>query len=216
MRSLDSGKVVMLQRLGSVALMVAALAGSLGIAAACTPEEEGDFGSPDTSLGTTEVPSDALTRIAVTVTDENIMALLDTTYDALIEIGEVAESQAADSLVRAAAADALVRHRQMRDENLALAVDINASPKLVEDEPIEGHAEALEQLRAQRGAQFDRAYLDRTIEVHESLLSEVRESLTMPVTERVRDHLERAAATLETDLRVARDAKAVIEAGGRS
>jgi predicted outer membrane protein len=193
MRSLDSGKVVMLQRLGSVALMVAALAGSLGIAAACTPEEEGDFGSPDTSLGTTEVPSDALTRIAVTVTDENIMALLDTTYDALIEIGEVAESQAADSLVRAAAADALVRHRQMRDENLALAVDINASPKLVEDEPIEGHAEALEQLRAQRGAQFDRAYLDRTIEVHESLLSEVRESPGRPPAPPARSSRARAA-----------------------
>jgi predicted outer membrane protein len=206
----------MLQRLGTVGLMVAALAASLGIASACTPEEDGDFGSPDTSLGTADVPADALTRIAVTVTDENIMALLDTTYDALIEIGQIAEVQAADSLVRAAAADALVRHRQMRDENLALAVDINASPRLVEDEPIEGHTEALERLRAHNGAQFDRAYLDRVIEVHESLLSEVRESLTMPMTEPVREHLERVAATLETDLTVAREARAVMKAGARS
>ena len=77
--------------IGTIAL---ALAASLGIAAACTPDDEGGLGSPDTSLGTADVPGDALTTIAVTLTDENVIALLDTTYDALIELGGLAASRA--------------------------------------------------------------------------------------------------------------------------
>jgi predicted outer membrane protein len=193
--------------------MAVALAAALGIAAACTPDEEGDFGSPDTSLGTADVPSGALTRIAVTVTDENVIALLDTTYDALIELGGMASSRAHDPRVREIVSDALTRERQMRQENLALAQEINASPKLVETDPVEGHHEALEQLRMQSGEQFDRAYLERSIEMHEALLSEVRESLEMPGTIQVRDHLERVAATLETDLTRTRELLTVLRAG---
>jgi predicted outer membrane protein len=194
--------------------MVAAVVGSLGIAAACTPEEGGDFGSPETALGQQEVPTDALTRIAVTVTGENILALLDTTYDALIEIGEVAQSKAQDSLVRAIASDALVRHQQLRDENLRIAIDVNASTRLVEEDPIEGHREAMAQLQQQTGAPFDSLYVFRSIGTHETLLEQVREALTMPGTERVRDHLRRVEATLDTDLRNFRQAWEVI--GARS
>jgi predicted outer membrane protein len=189
--------------------MAVALAASLGIAAACTPDDDGGVGSPDTALGTAEVPGDALARIAVTLTDENVIALLDTTYDALIELGGLAVSRAHDPRVREVASDALTRHRELRAENLALAQEIKASPKLVETEPIERHHEVLEQLRMQSGQQFDRAYLERSIEMHEVLLSEVRESLEMPGTVRVHEHLERVAATLETDLTRTRELVAV-------
>jgi hypothetical protein len=191
-------------------LMAAALAGSLGIAAACTPEGEDDFGSPETALGTAEVPSDALTRIAVTLTDENVIALLDTTYDALIELDGLAASKAQDARLRDVVSEAMTRHRTMRQENLAVARDINASPKLADDDPVEGHHAALEQLRMQSGARFDRDYLDRMIQMHEGLLSEVRESLEMPVAVQVREHLERVAATLETDLTRARELRGVL------
>ena len=63
------------------------------------------------------------------------------------------------------------------------------------------------------GAQFDRTYLDRSITMHDELLSEVREALGMSMTVQVRDHLERVAATLETDLTRARELKSVLEAG---
>ena len=203
----------MVRETGMMGVMAVALAAALGIAAACTPDEEGDFGSPDTSLGTADVPSDALTRIAVTVTAENVIALLDTTYDALIELGGLAASRAHDPRLREIVSDALTRERQMRQENLALAREINASPKLVETDPVEGHHEALERLRMQSGEQFDRAYLERSIEMHEALLSEVRESLEMPGTVQVRDHLERVAATLETDLTRTRELLTVLRAG---
>ena len=192
--------------------MALALAASLGIAAACTPDDEGGLGSPDTSLGTADVPGDALTRIAVTLTDENVIALLDTTYDALIELGGLAASRAHDARVREVASEALTRHRQLRAENLALAQEIKASPKLVETEPIERHHEVLEQLRMQSGAPFDSAYLERTLEMHEALLSEVREALEMPGTVQVREHLERVAATLETDLTRTRELLTVLRA----
>jgi predicted outer membrane protein len=193
-----------------VTLLVAALAGALGIAAACTPDDEGDFGSADSALGTAVVPSDALTRIAVTLTDENVIALLDTTYDAMLELGGMAVSKAQDPRVRETVAEAMTRHRQMRTENLALARDINASPKLVDDEPIEGHHEAMERLRMQSGTQFDRAYLEHSIRMHQAVLSEVREAMSMQGTVRVRDHLERVAATLETDLTRARELRGVL------
>jgi predicted outer membrane protein len=199
---------------GAVTLMVAALVGALGIAAACTPEDDGDFGSPETSLGAVDAPAGPLEHLAVTLTDENVIALLDTSYDALIELGGLAASKARDPRVRETISEALVRHRQMRQENLALARKIRARPKLVDDEPIEGHHEAMERLRMESGARFDRAYLAHTIGMHEALLQEVREALTMPVTVRVRDHLEREAATLETDLTRARELSGVLRGSG--
>lgn len=195
-----------------IGTMAVALAASLGIAAACTPDDEGGFGSPETALGTAEVPAEALTDIGVTLTDENVIALLDTTYDALIELGGLAMSRTQDTLVRQVASEALTRHRQLRAENLALAREIDASPKVVESDPIEGHHEVLEQLRMQSGAPFDRAYLDHSIEMHEALLSEVREALEMPGTVKVREHLERVAATLETDLTRMRELRTVMGA----
>ena len=194
-------------------MMVLAVVAALGIAAACTPDEDGGFGSPETAAGVAAVPAEALTTLAVTLTDENVIALLDTTYDAMIELGGLAVSKASDTLVRETATEALTRHRTMRSENLALAREINASPKLTDTSPIEGHHDALEQLRMQTGSQFDGTYLDRTITMHEELLSEVREALDMPMTVQVRDHLERVAATLGTDLTRARELKAVLEAG---
>ena len=114
--------------------------------------------------------------------------------------------------MREVASEELTRHRQLRAENLALAQEIKASPKLVETEPIEGHHQALERLRMQRGPTFDSAYLERALEMHEALLSEVREALEMPGTVQVREHLERVAATLETDLTRTRELLTVLRA----
>lgn len=194
-------------------MMVLAVVTSMGIAAACTPDEEGAFGSTETAAGVAAVPVEALTRLAVTLTDENVIALLDTTYDAMIELGGLAVSKAGDTRVRETASEALARHRTMRTENLSIAREIKASPKLADTSPVEGHHNALEQLRMRNGSQFDRTYLDRSITMHDELLSEVREALDMPMTVQVRDHLERVAATLETDLTRARELKAVLEAG---
>jgi predicted outer membrane protein len=192
--------------------MAVALVASLAIAAACTPDDEGGFGSQDTALGTTDVPGDALPRLAVTLTDENVIALVDATYDALIELGGVAVSQAQDSRVREVASEALTRHSALRAENLALAREIDASLKVVATDAVEGHHDALEEIRQRSGERFDRAYLERSIEMHESLLSEVRESLGMPGAVQVRDHLERVAGALETDLTRARELLAVMNA----
>ena len=185
---------------GGVALMVAALAASLGIAAACTPDDNEEYAAPETAYGAVDATGDAVAPLAVTLTDENVIALLDTTYDALIELDGLAASKARDTRVRETVSEAMTRHRQMRADNLTLARDINASPKLVGNEPIEGHHQAMEQLRMQNGARFDRAYLDHLSHMHQALLSEVYEALEMPVTLKVREHLERIAETLETDL----------------
>ena len=196
-----------------IGTMAVAVAASLGIAAACTPDEDArGLGSPETALGTADVPSEALSQIAVTLTDENILALLDTSYDALIELGGLAASRAHDPRVREVASEALTRHRTMRQENIALAREVKASRRLVEKDAIEGHHEVIERLRMQSGEPFDRAFLERSIEVHDELLGDVREALEMDATIRVRDHLERVEATLETDLTRMRELKAVMEA----
>jgi predicted outer membrane protein len=194
-------------------MVALAVVAALGIAGACTPDEEGAIASSETAAGVSAVPPEALTNLAVKLTDENVIALLDTTYDAMIELGGLAVSKARDTRVRETASEALTRHRTLRSENLSLASLIKASPKLADMSPVEGHHDALEQLRMRAGAQFDRTYLDHSITMHDELLSEVREALDMPMTVQVRDHLERVAATLETDLTRARELKSVLEAG---
>lgn len=195
--------------IGAIAIAVAA---SLGIAAACTPDEDDrGLGAPDTSLGTADVPGEALTAIAVTLTDENILALLDTSYDALIELGGLAASRAGDPRVREVAKEALTRHVTMRQENIALAREVKTSRRLVEKDAVAGHHEAIERMRMQTGAQFDSSFLDHAINVHEELIGDVREALEMDVTVPVRDHLERVEATLETDLTHMKELRAVKE-----
>ena len=198
---------------GSIGMMALAVVAALGIAGACTPDEEGAMASSETAAGVAAVPSEALTNQAVTLTDENVIALLDTTYDAMIELGGLAVSKAGDTRVRETASEVLTRHRAMRSENLSLARQIKASPKLADMSPVEGHHDALEQLRMRAGAQFDRTYLDHSITMHDELLSEVREALGMSMTVQVRDHLERVAATLETDLTRVRDLQSALETG---
>ncbi len=198
---------------GSIGIVALAVVAALGIAGACMPDEEGAIASSETAAGVAALPSETLTNLAVTLTDENLIALLDTTYDAMIELGGLAVSKARDTRVRETASEALTRHRTLRSENLYLARLINASPKLADMSPVEGHHDALEQLRMRAGAQFDRTYLDRSITMHDELLSEVREALGMPMTVQVRDHLARVAATLETNLTRARELKSVLESG---
>jgi predicted outer membrane protein len=196
-----------------IGAVVAAVAVSLAIASACTPDDEMQgLGIPETALGTADVPAAALGDIAVTLTDENILALLDTSYDALIELGGLAASRARDPRVREIADEAQTRHVTMRQENLAIARQVKASRRLVDTDAIAGHHEVVERLRMQSGEPFDRAFLDRSIQVHSELLDEVREALEMDVTIPVRDHLERVAATLETDLTGMRELRAVMEA----
>lgn len=180
--------------------MTAALAGALTIASACTPEDEGGFGMADTAYGTVDVPARAATTLAVTLSDENIIALLDTTYDALIELGGLAMTHSKHTRVRELASQAIERHRILRSENLTLARSISASPKLADDDPIQGHHQAMEQLRLTNGPRFDAQYVERTITMHEALLDEVREALDMPLTGTVKEHLTRVATALESDL----------------
>lgn len=198
---------------GVVGMMALAVVAALGIAGACTPDDEGAIASSETAAGVAAVPSEALTSPAVTLTDENVIALLDTTYDAMIELGGLAVSKARDTRVRETAREVLARHRTMRSENLSLARQIKASPKLANMSPVKGHHDALEQLRMRAGAQFDRTYIDRSISMHDELLSEVRDALGLPMTVQVRDHLERVAAKLVSDLTRARELKSALEAG---
>ena len=196
-------------RAGAVALVAAVVAAALGIAAACTPEDDGDVATSDSALGSTESGA----GLTMALTDENVIALLDTTYDAMIELGGLAAAKAGDARVRATIREAMTLHRQMRSENLALAREIDARPKLVSGELIAGHHAAMERLRMQSGGQFDRDYLDHAIGMHESLLSGLREALAMPAREPVRSHLERVAATVELDLTRARELRSEMRAG---
>lgn len=197
------------RRAGVVALAAAVVAAALGIAAACTPDDDGDVAISDTAFGATE-PRQSLT---MALTDENVIALLDTTYDAMIELGGLAAAKAGDARVRETIRETITLHRQMRSENLALAREIDARPKLVRGELIAGHHAAMERLRMQRGGQFDRDYLDHVIGMHEALLSGLREALAAPAQEPVRSHLERVAATVEQDLTRARELRSEMRAG---
>jgi predicted outer membrane protein len=59
----------------------------------------------------------------------------------------------------------------------------------------------MRELSAKSGADFDRAYLDRAIKMHEELLDEVQDGLKGRQTEAVRTFLEQVRANVEADLR---------------
>lgn len=196
--------------MGTVGMLAAALATSLAIAVVFTPDDDGAFLATETAMGSVLAVANSSAPAGEELADETVIAVLDTTYTALIELGGLAVSKAQDSTVRAIAGHTLGRDRQLRSEIRVLASQAGGGRRVADASLLQGHHEALEQLRMRSGRRFDRSYLDRTIVMNEALLDQVRQALATPVSLPIRAYLDRVASRLETDLGQVRQVRAAL------
>jgi predicted outer membrane protein len=177
-------------------------------AAACG----GDRRTPnvDTSAGKVGIidsaPASVATSVAAILTDENVFALLDTAYSAMIATDQLAQKKTTGA-VNDFAAKAVSENAVTRSGIRSTAERLNIAPVLPDRDVIGDQAEAMRDLQAKTGVDFNRAYLDRVIQVRKDLMDEIDDALEDGGVrqEPVRKFLSDVRVSLDAERRAAED-----------
>jgi predicted outer membrane protein len=174
---------------------------------ACT----GDRRTPqvDTSAGKVGVidsPAAVATTVAAILTDENVFALLDTAYSAMIATDRLAQTKT-QGAVNDFATKAVTENAVTRSGIRSTAERLNIAPVLPDRDVIRDQAEAMRDLQSRTGADFNRAYLDRSIKVRKELIDEIDDALESGGVrqEPVRKFLSDVRVNLDTGRKAAED-----------
>jgi predicted outer membrane protein len=174
-------------------------------AGACrNTEEDRGVTVADTAAGVVDTaPATTARSVAAILSDENILALLDTTYDAMLEADQLALDRTDNERVRQFASRAVTQNAASRRAVIATVQRLGVSPALPEDDPIQGHADAMALMRQRAGSDFDEAYLDQASETRKELIDEIDDALGVETRpDAVKQLLRQLRAQLEADVKV--------------
>lgn len=185
-------------RLALTLALVAAL-----VMVACDKTEERGGTVADTAAGVVDTaPATTARSVAAILTDENILALLDTTYDAMLESDQLALDRTDNEQVRQFASRAVTQNAASRRAIIATVQRLGVAPVLTDDDPIEGHADAMALMRQRAGSVFDEAYLDQATETRKELIDEIDDALKVESRpEPVKQLLSQLKTQLEADVK---------------
>jgi hypothetical protein len=175
----------------------------------------GDRQTPkvDTSAGKVGVidsaPATAATTVAAMLTDENVFALLDTAFAAIISTDRLAQRKTTGA-VNDFAAKAVSENAVTRSGIKATADRLNIAPVLPDRDVIKDQPAVMRDLESKSGADFTRAYLDRVIQVRKDLMDEIDDALEDGGVrqEPVRKFLSEVRVSLDAERRTAEDLRA--------
>jgi putative membrane protein len=193
------------------ALAVAALCATLALASCDRGEQRtaaSDSAGFDTSAGSlAETPASVATGVVAMLSDENVFALLDTAYAALLQTDRLAQERSTNPAVRDLAGTMISQNALARSGIRSTAERLNVSPALPDRDVIGDHAAAIAELQQKRGSDFDRAYLDRVITSRADLIDEVDDAIEGGNVRQsaVREFLQQVRSNLEADRRRAEE-----------
>lgn len=121
---------------------------------------------PDTALAPAPAPA------AVTYTDQNIVALLDEANKADSSAAAYALGKTSDADVRAFAKLMVGEHHALRVQGAKVAKALTLTPQTPSSDPVGalGTSEMIALQGAQKGAEFDRTYIDQEVAAHKAVL----------------------------------------------
>jgi predicted outer membrane protein len=195
---------------GSVAVRIFVASAACALAA-CGGDQR--VPQTDTSAGQVGVidsaPASVATTVAAMLTDENVFALLDTAFAAMIATDRMAQGKT-EGAVNEFAGKAVSENAVTRSGIKATADRLNIAPVLPDRDVVKDQAEAMRDLESRTGAEFSRAYLDRAIEVRKDLIDEVDDALESGGVrqEPVRKFLSEVRVSLDAARKAAEDLRA--------
>jgi predicted outer membrane protein len=140
--------------------------------------------------------------VAALLTDENILALLDTTYDAMLEADQLAMDRTDNEQVRQFASRAVTQNAASRRAVIATVQRLGVAPVLPDMDPVEGHADAMALMRQRAGSMFDEVYVDQAAETRKELIEEIDEALGVETRpDAVKQLLRQLKTQLEADVK---------------
>ena len=114
--------------------------------------------------------------MAAVLTDENVFAVLDTAFSAMIATDRLAQRKTTGA-VNDFASKAVSENAVTKSGIQATADRLNIAPVLPDRDVIRDQPEAMRDLESRSGADFNRAYLDRVIQVRKDLMDEIDDAL---------------------------------------
>jgi predicted outer membrane protein len=154
---------------------------AVAIAVACGRDDtavDDDRTLTDTAAGVVDTAGSTTARaVGAILSDENILALLDTTYDAMLEADQLAQDRTDNEQIRSFASASVTQNAAARRAIMTTIQRVNIAPVLPDDDPIEGHAAAIAYLRQHAGSDFDEAYLEHATEMRKELIEEIDDAL---------------------------------------
>jgi putative membrane protein len=181
------------------------------LVAACKPATDrstGSIGSSrDTSLAGAPAPLPADTgrpgsSKPGTLSDANIVALLDEANAADSTAGALARTKASNPDVKAFAQLMITEHHLLRAKGQDLAKKLNLTPQAPPNDPVQAAASAeMNALKsAPKGGQFDKTYIDQEVTIHKAVLELAAQAHTTTQNAELKQLIETAKPYLERHL----------------
>jgi putative membrane protein len=141
-----------------------------------------------------------------TLSNANIISVLDTIHVSEIEAAQLAKDKASSPEVRSFAASLVTEHTERMQNNLQFAHRMRVNPEKPQlASALEStHRKTMEELRKQSGQDFDRAYIDDQVAMHAQAVKLVEDTATSVDDTRLKQHLIKTRPDLITHLSAAK------------
>jgi putative membrane protein len=155
----------------------------------------------------TTMAADTAAKSAGDLTDANIVALLDHANVADSAAGSLASTKATDPKVKQFARLMMAEHHALRKEGQGLAKKLGITPEPPGSDPVTPLAEKeMEALKStQKGAEFDRTYIQQEIAAHQAVLDLAEQSRDAADNAELKGLIEKARPVIEKHLKQAQD-----------
>ncbi len=170
-----------------------------------------DSGSSRTTITQTAQTTTSVDRregaVRPTLTDANILAILEAANRDEIMEGKLAQQRAMNPEVRLYASRMTQEHQTLLEQSSNLASRLNITPTLPpgDRELTSEHQVDIESLKSKSGEAFDRAYLDHKIRMHEQVLRKLEDAAMEAQHPEVRTLLAQVQPGIHAHLKAARD-----------
>jgi len=143
------------------------------------------------------------------LSDANIVALLAVANQSDIEGGQLAETKASSSEVRSYGTRMISDHGSMlrQGNQLAKQLMINPVQPALGQQLLSEHEKSMEALKKKSGEQFDRAYIDHEIQMHQKVIGLVEKATQQADNAQLRTLLQQSRPALEDHLKQAQTVK---------
>jgi putative membrane protein len=135
--------------------------------------------SEETTTTSTTTPVESTTTTSATPTDAEIAATVVAANDTDIENGKLALSKTKNTDIKAFANEMIAAHTQLNQQGSALLKKLNVTPM---DNPTStsiktGGEASRETLKGLSGGDFDKAYINAEVDLHQSVLDQLDNTL---------------------------------------
>ena len=144
-------------------------------------------------------------------TDASIFAYLTAANNGEIAEGSLAEHMATSPAVKAFAQKMVSDHKKLLQQGKSLATKLNVTPDTTKRDVSDLRDDAKNAVKdlskQQRGADWDRTYIDKQVDAHQKVIDHVNDFIKSAQNTQLRDMLQQALPKLQQHLASAKDIK---------